>query len=998
MSERDELVRLIHRTVDRRIAATARPVETVRGTVAREVPGTRTVMVRIGGDSTEVPVTKPAMPFPTLEAGDEVTVDRRADGLLVIDKVLGRDGPGDLLRGAVDVKRDHDARGDRSSDDTSALMTAIAAGGTVIVPPGIYSIDPRSLLNFQVPSDTHIIGIGRPTIRLMDGVYPTDGTNFFTLDSWVTPGGRSNISFKGLILDGNWSNNVDYGAPVGGGNDDKGVHGINAAIYANRVDGLVIEDCEVKDFGAYGINLLDCSGRIVGNDVHDIRLTGIATRNGAEDASRDLVIAHNRVWTASVGIHVNAGSRRVTVGDNVTRDCKDANRFLIGYGGTYPNVYPGVTGTPASGFYDAAHGSYVSPANSGDGAGIELTTSYAEPDNTDVSIVGNVCQDSTAGIRCEARTYDVTITGNSCFDNDQYGIFLFETQRFTVTGNTCYNNVVAGVYVSRWGVDDAPPSHAPGVGTIVGNTLMANGQWGIFLGAASGIVVTGNLLAGNNSTAVAAGGGIGIYTITSGGNPYACSSITIDGNVLLDWNGNDNYGIYSDGTAHADIQIGKGNLFSGLNTADHNLPAVEVASAATMTLPTGEAGYYLVTGTTNITSITASRRGRVANLVFAGALTLTDGSNLKLAGNLATAADDTIMLVCDGTNWLELSRGATSGGTPGGAAGGDLSGTYPNPSVVDDSHAHTSSTVTPAGIGAAPSTVDYLVGTASGGLSAEIVVGTTPGGELGGTWASPTVDATHSGSAHHAQSHDHSAAGDGTALAPATLTIPSANYGTPGLTLGTANAAGAAATLIRSDATILAFDATAPAAVGTAAAGAATVAARRDHVHATGAGTPTTQAFGDAAATGSGPAAAMTDHKHAMMANPVTSGTWTPGLTFGGGATGMSITGAGIYVKSGRLVVASGYFTLTTKGSSTGAALLTGLPVACANDNGARGAMQVAYYDNLTSATGILGLCEANTTTAALRIPGAASTAAATDANFNSGASLFFDVRYMAAS
>ena len=32
----------------------------------------------------------------------------------------------------------------------------------------------------------------------------------------------------------------------------------------------------------------------------------------------------------------------------------------------------------------------------------------------------------------------------------------------------------------------------------------------------------------------------------------------------------------------------------------------------------------------------------------------------------------------------------------------------------------------------------------------------TPGGELGGTWTMPTVDATHSGSAHHAQSHAHS--------------------------------------------------------------------------------------------------------------------------------------------------------------------------------------------------------------------------------------------------
>ena len=53
-----------------------------------------------------------------------------------------------------------------------------------------------------------------------------------------------------------------------------------------------------------------------------------------------------------------------------------------------------------------------------------------------------------------------------------------------------------------------------------------------------------------------------------------------------------------------------------------------------------------------------------------------------------------------------------------------------------------------AGTGGAPTTADYLVGTAQAGLSAEIVVGATPGGELGGTWASPTVDATHSGSAH----------------------------------------------------------------------------------------------------------------------------------------------------------------------------------------------------------------------------------------------------------
>jgi hypothetical protein len=60
--------------------------------------------------------------------------------------------------------------------------------------------------------------------------------------------------------------------------------------------------------------------------------------------------------------------------------------------------------------------------------------------------------------------------------------------------------------------------------------------------------------------------------------------------------------------------------------------------------------------------------------------------------------------------------------------------------------------------------INFLVGTASGLLSAEIAVGATPGGELGGTWASPTVDVTHSGSAHLAlgSSSSTAAAGDHT--------------------------------------------------------------------------------------------------------------------------------------------------------------------------------------------------------------------------------------------
>lgn len=84
-----------------------------------------------------------------------------------------------------------------------------------------------------------------------------------------------------------------------------------------------------------------------------------------------------------------------------------------------------------------------------------------------------------------------------------------------------------------------------------------------------------------------------------------------------------------------------------------------VASAATIT-PTGN--LFHVTGTTTITSVAGSINsvnivaGTTITIIFDGALTFTDGSNLKLAGDFVTTADDTITLVYDGTNWYEKSR------------------------------------------------------------------------------------------------------------------------------------------------------------------------------------------------------------------------------------------------------------------------------------------------------------------------------------------------------
>lgn len=79
-----------------------------------------------------------------------------------------------------------------------------------------------------------------------------------------------------------------------------------------------------------------------------------------------------------------------------------------------------------------------------------------------------------------------------------------------------------------------------------------------------------------------------------------------------------------------------------------------VASAAALPAPT--ARVMQVTGTTAITSMGVLAAGAVVTLIFASTPTFTDGGNLKLAGNLVATADDTISLVCDGTNWFEIGR------------------------------------------------------------------------------------------------------------------------------------------------------------------------------------------------------------------------------------------------------------------------------------------------------------------------------------------------------
>lgn len=102
---------------------------------------------------------------------------------------------------------------------------------------------------------------------------------------------------------------------------------------------------------------------------------------------------------------------------------------------------------------------------------------------------------------------------------------------------------------------------------------------------------------------------------------------------------------------------GKATFGDALSTSaiSNFFKGADVASAATIAA-TGN--LFHVTGTTTITSVsgTGITAGTEITIIFDGALTFTDGSNLKLAGNFATAAESTITLRYDGSNWYEVGR------------------------------------------------------------------------------------------------------------------------------------------------------------------------------------------------------------------------------------------------------------------------------------------------------------------------------------------------------
>lgn len=127
-------------------------------------------------------------------------------------------------------------------------------------------------------------------------------------------------------------------------------------------------------------------------------------------------------------------------------------------------------------------------------------------------------------------------------------------------------------------------------------------------------------------------------------------------------------------------------------------------------------------------------------------------------------------------------------------------------------------------------------------------------------------------------------------------------------------------------------------------------------------------------------------------------GTWTPAVTFGGGATGVTYAAqVASYVKDGRWCRVTCYLELSSNGSSTGAFLITGLPFPTANVTNAFQAVGI-YAHNLTGVSGgIVAIVAPNATTLSVYYTGTGSVTLLTDTTVTDTAQFSFSFAYRTA-
>jgi hypothetical protein len=574
-----------------------------------------------------------------------------------------------MIEGAPASPFSFGAVGDGIADDSAALQAAANTG----LPLDLGGASYFTTATITITND--IIGRGEITADAAGGA-----TTMIVVDA-------DNVTLRDVTLIGNSAN---------------AAAGANIAVSAQDRSWLTLQNCTITNGRIrhrntqlsyqYGLRIencdIDCDFTLndyitTQNDIITVRgINGVWIENNnitLTNCHRVVKLADTEAWTTADPITVYR-TRNVSFKGNTITGATGSNKQVVDmFSGVSDAVLSGnnITVTGFNRVFENKTDGWAQPWNqnitvannilSNDELVLNFAGTYGDSDPTvdvgwqNLIVTGNIliCTAAAATTAVIIRwQHDLVFTSNqiitpaaNALTTGQNGAQIYGNRFCTFNGNTIkYGNVLFSTIASGGDRTHAPImlSIAATNNTIeeFGSTASTTGRGGLMFSSMAtaetanlSINVSGNSIYKSTSPVLSSAGAICFQSctiaevlVTSNNAKFATASeerITVVTSTITQFGAeNNNWDFY--GT---------------------------VASSSTVTLPGGQV--VEITGTTNITTITAANNaGRRASLVFRDVLTVTDGSNLKLASNFTTSADDTLTLVCDGTNWYETSRSA----------------------------------------------------------------------------------------------------------------------------------------------------------------------------------------------------------------------------------------------------------------------------------------------------------------------------------------------------
>jgi parallel beta-helix repeat protein len=498
----------------------------------------------------------------------------------------------------VNVK-DFGAVGDGITDDTAAFQSFLNAGGGSI-PAGIYSVS-----DLTIPSNTKIWSFKNATIRARVGT-----TRIFSGNN------ASDVSIEGLTIDGN----------------------------AIAQDGIYFQ-------GASSNRILITNNVIQGVTINAIWI---------QQAKYTTVTQNTILQPGGHGIVHTIAAERFVISNNLIED-------------------PGYAGIIFSqGNFGSITGNYI---KNGGTFGDNITGYHQF--NSDITITGNVCDGSqNHGIHVGGSR--ITVTGNIVLNSLQSGIFISSN----VGGSSTNPQTTSNEVIVTGNVIDTTINLFPiffiqvDGGVIASNKTKGAAQANIHLRNCDEVNVIGNNIIGGATHGVVIGGSRKCTVQSNFIDSPAQNCVRVEQWTTIGSTDNfilENTGIGGTTVFAEAVNCNNNNFSRNIATGYSTQPFAKTGSLTTWSLGqpfydvlpsaaslglVGWGDVFEITGTTTITTIVIANAwiGRTITLLFKGAITIQNAGVIKLNGgsNFTAASGNTLTLLYDGTNFVEVSRGTAT--------------------------------------------------------------------------------------------------------------------------------------------------------------------------------------------------------------------------------------------------------------------------------------------------------------------------------------------------